>query len=195
MGGARRYRSAVPKSPHIVRCRRPARRRCDNAMNHVSSPAASVVSPARRTRQVGVSGRSISWRRGEQTYVHSREWSRPTVPARRPAVSGPTLSRRVRDSGRSQPHGRRPLRPRLRCVSSIRQRRRGAPNRLGLLARFFIGGCSQRKAFAAIQLHQQRKHSMRQVVRQLVMFPQLLPEDFWQIAGTCCASVRRIIGR
>ena len=31
---------------------------------------------------------------------------------------------------------------------------------------------------ANTQLHQQRKHSMRQVVGQLIMFSQLLPEDF-----------------
>jgi hypothetical protein len=53
-------------------------------------------------------------------------------------------------------------------------KRKRSPNR-SMDAR--IGTCSQRRASAAIiQFHQQRQHSMRQVVRQLV--PAALAQEF-----------------
>ena len=66
----------------------------------------------------------------------------------------------------------------LHCPMAQKQqpKRKRSPNR-SMDAR--IGTCSKRRASAAIiQIHQQRQHSMRQVVQQAVMFPQLSSEDF-----------------
>jgi hypothetical protein len=45
-----------------------------------------------------------------------------------------------------------------------------------------------------LQLHQKRKHSVRQVLQWLEMCLQLLPEQFGQVAVLCCLFVRRILG-
>ena len=45
-----------------------------------------------------------------------------------------------------------------------------------------------------LQLHQKRKHSVRQVLQRLEMCLQLLPEQFGQVAVLCCLFVRRILG-
>jgi hypothetical protein len=42
-----------------------------------------------------------------------------------------------------------------------------------------------------LQLHQKRKHSVRQVLQWLEMCLQLLPEQFGQVAVLCCLFVRR----